>query len=498
MESSPLLKHIDDEEEGNGDDQEALKEHPPLKEFKEGGWPLFVRESKKIWRVAGPITLNGFFSYALNSSIQIFAGHLSAVELSAVSTAFLVTTNFPTVVLIGLGSALDTLCGQAFGAGQVERLAVYMQLSLIILFLSALLMSPVYIFATPILRLLGQDKEIAVLAGKFSVRILPQLFAMAMTFPVQKYLQAQSKVSLLTCITFGGLLLHVGLLGMFVYVFDWGLNGAAAAYNLSSWAVSIAQLVYIIVWHNFAWTKFSLSSTLNEVWSFLKLSLASAMMFCMDGWNMMVMMVITGLLNNPAIAVGSLSICMNINIWINMLFFGINAASCVRVSNELGSGNAKAAKYSIFVIGLTSLAIAFPCLVTILVTRDYFPVLFASSEELQRAVADMAHLLMASVVLSSIQPIIIGASVGGGWQGIVAYINFLCYYILGIPLQFIMGFLLHWNAKGTWGGMLCGLLLQKLIVSAIVWKTNWKDEAIKASKRMQLWVEQKDTIDSQI
>ncbi|XP_039122150.1 protein DETOXIFICATION 34-like [Dioscorea cayenensis subsp. rotundata] len=459
---------------------------------------MFLRESKKIWRVAGPITLNGFFSYALNSSVQIFAGHLSAVELSAVSTSFLVTTNFPTIVLIGLGSAMDTLCGQAFGAGKIEMLAVYLQLALIILLVAALLMSPVYIFATPILKFLGQDEKIAVLAGKFSMRIIPQIFAMAMSFPVQKFLQAQSKVSILTCIAFGGLVLHISLLGMFVYVFDWGLDGAAAAYNLSSWAVSIAQLVYIIVWHKFKWTRISFSSTIKEVWSFLKLSLASAMMFCMDGWNMMVMMVITGLLNNPAIALGSISICMNINTWISMLFFGIDAAASVRVSNELGSGNARAAKYSIAVIGVTALAIAFPCIIVILATRTYFPVLFASSKELQKAVAEMAYLLILAVFLSSIQPVIIGASVGGGWQGIVAYINFLCYYLIGIPLQYIFGFLLHWNALGTWGGMLCGLVLQKLILSAIVWKTNWKDEAKKASNRMQLWVKHDETIDSQI
>lgn len=97
----PLLQNIDDndDDERNNEDEEALKDNPQMKEFKQG-WPMFLRESKKIWRVAGPITLNGFFSYALNSSVQIFAGHLSAVELSAVSTSFLVTTNFPTIVLV--------------------------------------------------------------------------------------------------------------------------------------------------------------------------------------------------------------------------------------------------------------------------------------------------------------------------------------------------------------------------------------------------------------
>ena len=82
----------------------------------------------------------------------------------------------------------------------------------------------------------------------------------------------------------------------------------------------------------------------------------------------------------------------------------------VRVSNELGSGNARAAKYSIAVIGVTALAIAFPCIIVIVATRTYFPVLFASSKELQKAVAEMAYLLIVAVFLSSIQPVIIGTN----------------------------------------------------------------------------------------
>ena len=36
-----------------------------------------------------------------------------------------------------------------------------------------------------------------------------------------------------------------------------------------------------------------------------------------------------------------------------------------------------------------------------------------------------------------------GVAVGGGWQGLVAYINMSCYYVIGLPL----GYLLGYNAK---------------------------------------------------
>ena len=35
---------------------------------------------------------------------------------------------------------------------------------------------------------------------------------------------------------------------------------------------------------------------------------------------------------------------------------------------------------------------------------------------------------------------IAGVAVGGGWQALVAYINLFCYYIIGLPLGFLLGY----------------------------------------------------------
>lgn len=66
-----------------------------------------------------------------------------------------------------MGSALETLCGQAYGAGQSTMLGVYMQRSWVILFVTALILLPLYIWSPPILRLAGQTAEISDAAGQF-------------------------------------------------------------------------------------------------------------------------------------------------------------------------------------------------------------------------------------------------------------------------------------------------------------------------------------------
>ncbi|GAV76292.1 MatE domain-containing protein [Cephalotus follicularis] len=400
---------------------------------------VFWLETVKMWKIAGPIAFNILCQYGTNSVTNIFVGHIGEVELSAVAIALSVIATFSFGFMLGMGSALETLCGQAFGAGQVHMLGVYLQRSWIILWVSCILLLPIYIFASPVLKLLGQEDDVAYLAGKFSILIIPQLFSLAINFPAQKFLQAQSKVNVLSWIGFAALIIHIGLLSLFIYVFDWGTTGAAIAYDLTSWGISVAQVVYIIGWckegwHGLSWSAFS------EIWAFVRLSLASAVMLCLEIWYMMSIIILAGHLDNAVIAVGSLSICMNFNGWEAMLFIGINAAISVRVSNELGLGHGSAAKYSVYVTVFQSLLIGLFFMVVILLTKDYFAVIFTSSTSLQLAVAKLAYLLGITMVLNSVQPVISGVAVGGGWQALVAYINLGCYYVFGLPLGYLLGY----------------------------------------------------------
>ncbi|PQQ20623.1 protein DETOXIFICATION 35 isoform X3 [Prunus yedoensis var. nudiflora] len=192
-----------------------------------------------------------------------------------------------------------------------------------------------------------------------------------------KFLQAQRKVKVLAWIAVLGLIIQIGMLCLFILVFGWGTLGAAVAFDIVRWGVAIAQVVYIMGWCREGWTGFSWLA-FKEIWAFVRLSLASAVMLCLEIWYFMSILILTGHLDNAVIAVGSLSICVNINGIELMLFIGINVAISVRVSNELGSGRPRAAKYSVYVT------------------------------DLQQAVAKLAYLLGITMLLNSIQPIISG------------------------------------------------------------------------------------------
>ncbi|XP_051137911.1 protein DETOXIFICATION 35-like [Andrographis paniculata] len=478
---SPLLERRSSELQLLGEDGDYL----PARGLS-AWWRIFCVETVKLWRIGGPIAIQIICQYATNSVATIFVGHLGDVELSAFSIAISVVGTFAFGFMLGMGSALETLCGQAFGAGQVHMLGVYMQRSFIVLFCTCVLLLPIYIFATPLLKLLGQPDDIANLSGYFTLLTIPQLFALSVTFPTQKFLQAQSKVTVLAWIAIFNLLAQVFWCWLFIDVFKWGAVGACFAYDVTNWINALAQLIYVIYWCKDGWKGLSWSA-FHDIWAFVRLSLESAVMLCLEIWYLMSIIVLAGNLKDAVTAVGALAICMNIDGIETMLFIGVNAAISVRVSNELGLGRPRAAKYSVYVTIFQSLLIGILCMIVILATRNYFAIIFTDSETMQRAVYNLSALLGITMLLNSIQPVISGVAIGGGWQGIVAYINLGSYYIFGLPLGYILGYVANFGVKGIWSGMIAGVALQTLLLFIVLYRTNWNKEVEQTTERMRKW-----------
>lgn len=177
-----------------------------------------------------------------------------------------------------MGSAVETLCGQAFGAGQHDMLGVYLQRSWIILLATAFLLMFLYIFSLPFLLAIGQTQSISRAAGKYAVWMIPQLFAYALNFPTAKFLQAQSKIMAMAWISGVSLGLHILFSWLVMLKLGWGMAGGAAVLDAAWWFIVVAQLIYVFSGTcGKAWPGFTLRA-LENLWGFVRLSLASAVM----------------------------------------------------------------------------------------------------------------------------------------------------------------------------------------------------------------------------
>ncbi|KAI3859903.1 hypothetical protein MKX03_016538 [Papaver bracteatum] len=235
-------------------------------------------ESKKFWKIAGPSIIIRIASYSILVITQAFAGHLGDLELAAVSVSITVVLGFTFGLLLGMASALETLCGQAYGAKRYHMLGVYLQRSWVVLTLCSILLLPFYIFTTPILKLLGQPDDLAELTGLFTNWLIPLPFALALQMPSQRFLQCQRKTPIVAWVCLGALLFHILLIWLVVYKLGFGVIGAAATLNVSWWIIVLGSFSYIACGGcPKTWTGFSMEA-FSGLWEFFKLSLASAVM----------------------------------------------------------------------------------------------------------------------------------------------------------------------------------------------------------------------------
>ncbi|CAN0912629.1 Protein DETOXIFICATION 40 [Linum grandiflorum] len=445
-------------------------------------------ELRTLLRLAAPAVFVYLLNYLVSMSTQMLCGHLGNLQLAAASLGNGGIQVFAYGLMLGMGSAVETLCGQAYGASKYQLLGLYTQRSTLLLTLTGIPLTILYIFSKPIMILLGESPAIASAAALFVYGLIPQIFAYAANFPMQKFLQSQSIVMPSACISLATLGLHFLLSWAAIYKFGLGLLGASLVLSFSWWIVVAAQFVYVVMSPRCkeTWTGFSVKA-FSKLGVFLKLSAASAVMLCLEIWYYQILVLIAGLLRNAEIALASLAICTTISGWVFMVSVGFNAAVSVRVSNEIGAGHPRSASFAVWTSTISSFIIATVSAVVVLSLRDVVSYAFTGGTTVAVAVSELCPFLATSILLNGVQPVLSGVAVGCGWQAFVAYVNIGCYYVIGLPLGCILGFKFHMGVKGLWTGMIGGTLMQTLILLWVTYRTDWNAEVRKAKNRLERW-----------
>ncbi|KAM0888774.1 hypothetical protein ACQ4PT_028140 [Festuca glaucescens] len=274
-------------------------------------------------------------------------------------------------------------------------------------------------------------------------------------------------------------LMHVATSCLLVVYFRFGVLGAAMAFNLA-YAVGGGCPE--------TWSGFS-PSAFVDLWGFVKLSASSGVMVCLVSSYYKVLLLLTGYLKNSELAVDALSICMSVQGLEMVIPMAFLSGIGVRVGNELGAGNGKGARFATIVATMTSfliglffsfLALAFHCKIALIVS---------SSKAVMDSVDKIFVLLAMTILLNGVQLVLSGVAVGSGWQELVAYVNVGSYYIIGVPVGVLLGWI--FSLGGIWAGMIGGTAVQTLILAYITIQCDWDQEAFKARKHIQRWASSK-------
>ena len=178
-----------------------------------------------------------------------------------------------------MASALDTLCGQAFGARQYHLLGVYKQRAMLLLTAVSVPLAVVWFYTGDILVAFGQDADIAAEAGAYARWMIPALFAYG---PLQchvRFLQTQNVVLPVMASAGAAALCHLVVCWALVYAAGMGSKGAALSNAVSYWINVAILAVYVRVSSSCkkTWTGFSMEA-FHDPLSFFRLAIPSALM----------------------------------------------------------------------------------------------------------------------------------------------------------------------------------------------------------------------------
>ncbi|OEL16002.1 Protein DETOXIFICATION 16 [Dichanthelium oligosanthes] len=258
----------------------------------------------------------------------MFVGHLGKFELACVSVA----TSFASVtgltVLAGMAGGLDTLCGQAFDAGQHRLLGMHKQRAMLVLTLLSVPVATVWAYTGEILAWCGQDPEIAAAAGSYIRWLIPALFLYGPLQGHVRFLQMQKLVLPVMLSSGAAALGHPVVCWLLVRRLGLGSKGVALG-NAVSYLVNLWLMALYV----------RLSPSCKNTGGRAFPARRSALL-----------VLLAGLLPNPKLETAVLSICQHNISFAAMVPIGLGAAASTRVSNELGAGRPHAARLATRVV----------------------------------------------------------------------------------------------------------------------------------------------------
>lgn len=281
------------------------------------------------------------------------------------------------------------------------------------------------------------------------------------------------------------LFFHIPLSWVLIFKLELGSGGAALVIGLSYWLNVILLGLYVKYSSSCEKSRVSFSKDVfPSIREFFRFGIPSAIMVCLEWWSYELVILLSGLLPNPQLETSVLSICLTISTVHYFIPYSFGAGASTRISNELGAGHPEAAKLAAWAVTILAAAEMIIASIILLGCRSILGYAFSDEKEVVDYVKEMTPLLCISIMVDCLQATFCGVARGTGWQHIGAYVNLGSYYLVGIPMAYILGFVLHLRGKGLWIGLTTGTMVQSALLIMITCFTDWQKQATKARERI--------------
>ena len=184
------------------------------------------------------------------------------------------------------------------------------------------------------------------------------------------------------------------------------------------------------------------------------------------------------------VGIGAHSIIMNVSSLTWTLYQGISVSGNVRVGNALGAGDAHRAEIASNLTLASGIVMSINNVALLLTFRNSLPWLFTSDVDIVRKSRQLILIAAAFQFPDSINCGVQGIFRGSGRQALAATYNFVAFYVVGIPLAYVLGVRMGFGVEGLWWGITSGLCVIAIGGTIAILRSDWRKLASEAALRL--------------
>ena len=421
----------------------------------------YSTEFRKNLKIAYPVMLGQLGQVTVGLVDNLMIGRLGATNLAAVSTA---NSIFFIILIFGIGlsTAITPLVAQADGENDSKKIAKIFSHGLMLNTILSLLMFAAVTFGMPLLYKLNQPVEVIDLAIPY-LKIITISFIPLMIFQsIKQYSEGLSLTKPAMYATLIGNVINIII--NYILIFgkfgapEMGIVGAGIGTLVSRIVMFIVMYLYVKYKkiYNESMQYFSFQNIEKEILKRLaKIGVPTGLQMVFEVGAFAAAVFIAGLISTEAIAANQIAQSMISLSY--MLAIGFGSAATVRVGNQMGEKN-----YSLLrragmsnMVMVTIMMIGFGLLFVF--ANEFLPSLYIDDIEVIKITASLLGIAALFQLSDGIQVVALGALRGLQDVKIPTYITFVAYWVIALPLSYILAIKMEFGTKGIWMGLGIGI-----------------------------------------
>jgi MATE family multidrug resistance protein len=429
-------------------------------------WPLIVAELG--WMLQGAIDL-------------IMAGPLGAAALGACTLGNMV---FYPVAVCGIGVLLgmDTLVSQSFGAADHRDCRKTLVDGVWLAFALTVPIVSILLAVVPGVSAVGTNPRVLAHFIPYLKALMWSVLPLLLYSSFRHYLQAVNVVKPVTYCLLGANVVNV--VGNWVLMYGhWGVRPMGLAG--SGWSTTIARLfmaltlLAVILWRERrdGWpiAQISWRPDWTRIRRLFLLGLPAAGQIAVEGGIFALATVIASRMDEISLAAHSIT--LNVVSTTFMIPLGISSAAAVRVGQAVGRKDTRGVALSgwaAILLGSLFMGTAGVCLWLI---PRWIVALYNAGPAVGAAGIALLRIAALFQLFDGFQVVTTGALRGLGDTRTPMLAHLAGYWIIGLPISYILCFPMGWGARGIWTGLTVALIL---IGSALilVWRARMREMQI--------------------